>query len=95
MPNYIPSGGIVDGQIIFDEHVYRIINALNGSTGLESGYDINAGRGILYVSTSQNVGINITNPSPTYKLVVNGKQFNNNTFLHANDSISPFATPKP
>ena len=78
MPNYIPSGGIVDGQIIFDEHVFRIIDALSGN-----GYDINAGSGILYVSNSQNVGISTTTPSsiagsPTYKLVVNGKQFNNN-----------------
>ena len=81
MPNYIPSGGIENGFIIYDDHVYRIINALNGTTGPESGYDINAGRGILYVSTSQNVGINTTNPSPIYKLVVHGKQFNNNTFL--------------
>ena len=74
MPNYIPSGGIVDGQIIFDEHVYRIIDGLSGTTG----YDINAGSGILYVSASRNVGINTTNPSPVYQLVVNGKQFNNN-----------------
>jgi len=78
MPNYIPSGGIVDGQIIFDEHVFRIIDALSGN-----GYDINAGSGILYVSNSQNVGINTTTPSSiagssVYKLVVNGKQFNNN-----------------
>jgi hypothetical protein len=86
MPNYIPSGGIVDGQIIFDEHVYRIINALNGSTGPESNYDINAGRGILFVSNSSNVGINTTTPSsiagsPAYKLVVNGPQFNNNRLV--------------
>lgn len=96
MPNYIPSGGIENGLIIFDQHVYRIINALNGSTGPESNYDINAGRGILYVSNSQNVGINITNPSPVYKLVVNGKQFNNNELrisgsgaeLYINDLIT-------
>jgi len=83
MPNYIPSGGIENGFIIFDEHVYRIINTLNGTTGPQSGYDINAGRGILYVSTSQNVGINTIIPSSiagssAYRLVVNGAQFNNN-----------------
>ncbi len=82
MPNYIPSGGIVDGQIIYDEHVYRIIDGLSGTTG----YDINAGLGILYVSASRNVGINTINPSPVYKLVVNGKQFNNNTFLLSGSS---------
>lgn len=81
MPNYIPSGGIVDGQIIYDLHVYRIIDALSGN-----GYDINAGSGILYVSNSQNVGINTTTPSsiagsPAYKLVVNGPQFNNNKLV--------------
>lgn len=74
MPNYIPSGGIVNGQIIFDEHVFRIIDGLSGTTG----YDINAGLGILYVSASRNVGINTINPSPIYKLVVHGAQFNDN-----------------
>jgi hypothetical protein len=74
MPNYIPSGGIQNGQIIFDNHVYNIIGALNGA----SGSDINMGRGILFVSSSNNVGINITTPLPGYQLVVNGKQYNNN-----------------
>jgi len=79
MPNYIPSGGIQNGQIIFDNHVYNIIGALSGV----SGSDINMGLGKLFVSSSNNVGINTITPSsiagsPAYQLVVNGKQFNNN-----------------
>jgi len=79
MPNYIPSGGIQNGQIIFDNHVYNIIGALSGV----SGSDINIGLGKLFVSSSNNVGINTITPSsiagsPVYQLVVNGKQFNNN-----------------
>jgi len=78
MPNYIPSGGIQNGQIIFDNHVYNIIRALSGV----SGSDINMGLGKLFVSSSNNVGINTITPSsiagsPVYQLVVNGKQFNN------------------
>ena len=78
MPNYIPSGGIQNGQIIFDNHVYNIIGALSGV----SGSDINMGLGTLFVSSSNNVGINTITPSsiagsPAYQLVVNGKQFNN------------------
>jgi hypothetical protein len=73
MPNYIPSGGIQNGQIIFDNHVYNIIGALSGV----SGSDINMGLGKLFVSSSNNVGINTTTPLPAYQLVVNGKQFNN------------------
>jgi len=72
MPNYIPSGGIENGEIIYDNHIYNIIGALKGA----SGSDIHMGVGILFVSSSQNVGINTLTPSPSYKLVVNGNQLN-------------------
>jgi hypothetical protein len=73
MPNYIPSGGIANGQIILAEQVKRIIEGLSGAN-----YDINAGSGILFVSGNQNVGINTITPNSLYKLVVNGAQLNNN-----------------
>ena len=72
MPNYIPSGGIQNGQIIYDYHVYDIIGALSGV----SGSDINMGLGKLFISSSQNVGINTINPPSSYQLVVNGDQLN-------------------
>jgi hypothetical protein len=72
MPNYIPSGGIQNGQIIYDYHVYDIVGALSGT----SGSDINMGLGKLFVSSSRNVGINTTTPLPAYQLVVNGDQLN-------------------
>lgn len=72
MPNYIPSGGIENGEIIFDNHVYDIIHALSGVIGS----DINMGLGMLFISSSQNVGINTLNPPPSYKLAVNGNQLN-------------------
>ena len=73
MPNYIPSGGIVNGQIILAQQVKNIIEGLSGAN-----YDINAGSGILFVSGNQNVGINTITPNSLYRLVVNGAQLNNN-----------------
>ena len=73
---YIPSGGIVNGQIIYDYQVYKIIDGLSGTRG----YDINIGTGTMFINATQsNVGINTITPSPLYKLVVNGAQLNNNT----------------
>lgn len=90
---YIPSGGIVDGQIIYDYQVKQIIDGLNGVTP----YDINMGVGTVFVNaTTNNVGIFTTTLNPSYRLIVNGAQLNNNTLrisgsnakLYINDLIT-------
>jgi hypothetical protein len=73
---YIPSAGIVTGQIIFADQVKNIIEGLSGI----GPYDINMGSGAIFVgNTNQNVGIFTTTPNSLFKLVVNGAQLNNNT----------------
>jgi hypothetical protein len=84
---YIPSGGIIDGQIIYDYQVKQIIDGLSGTTG----YDINMGTGTVFVNASQtNVGINTITPNPLYKLVVNGGQLNNNALIISGSSAQLF-----
>jgi hypothetical protein len=74
---YIPSGGIVNGQIIYDYQVKQIIDGLSGVTD----YDINMGTGAVFVNATQNnMGINTITPDPLYALVVNGSQLNNTIF---------------
>jgi hypothetical protein len=90
---YIPSGGIVDGQIIYDYQVKQIIDGLSGV----GPYDINMGTGTVFVNnTDKNVGIFTTTLDPSYRLIVNGAQLNNNTLrisgsnakLYVNDLIT-------